>query len=113
MLYAARDQVELSVVDAVDQDCSGVRTLRRCPLSQDVGEVTDVVSHEDALLLGCECQYLLVIQPLECLLLVERPDVVSGVSQPAPDARSGYMCVKQEPHRCRLSSRRCALQEGI
>lgn len=40
--HAANDQLELAVVDAVEEDHTGMWTLCGSPLAQDRGEVADV-----------------------------------------------------------------------
>ena len=83
-LDAAHDQTELTVVDAVDEDHSGMRSASGGPLANDLGEVRDIVRNEDASVFTPEREDILVVEPLVLRLLVERADVVASVTLKRP-----------------------------
>jgi hypothetical protein len=68
-------------------------------LTEDLGEVGDVVRDENAPILGRQGEDVLVFEPLELRLLIERPDVVTGVPQPSTDTPPRDMGVEKEAHR--------------
>lgn len=95
----ADDDVELPMIDPVHEDHTGVRTLRRGPLTKDRREVADVVSHEDPLLSRRGAQHLIVVQSLEDRLLIERTDVMALGLEPPAHPRPGHLPVEQQPDR--------------
>ena len=95
-LDAARDQRELAVVDAVDEDDAGVRALRSRPVAQNPREVGDVVCDEDPLLARGERENLVVVQALERALLIERTHVMAGLLEPASHVGPGDVGVEQQ-----------------
>ena len=69
---SAKDEAELAVVDAADEDDSGVRPAAFCPLTKDLGEVGNIVRDEDPPVFRCHCENVLVVESLEIGLLIER-----------------------------------------
>jgi len=82
------------MVDAVHEDHTDVRTLRSSPLPQEAGKVADVVGDQDAVFVGCEGEHIVVTEPLERELLIERADVVSLSFQRAPNPGPGDVRVE-------------------
>ncbi len=110
--HASRSELELTVVDAVDKDHTGVGTLCRRPLPHDRREVADVVCHEDTPLCGGKREHVLVFETLQHRLLVECADLVTHLLQPAPHPGARDVRVEQQPHRYGLA-RGGVVQEGV
>jgi len=76
------------VIDPIYEDGSGVRAFRCSPVAEDLGEVGDVVRNEDALVLGCQLEDVLVVESFVLPLPIERSDVVTLLGErPSEGAR--------------------------
>ena len=84
-MYAADDELELAVVDAIHDDRAGVGALNRRPLAQHAGKVADVLGDDDALFLGCKGEDIFVLNALECRILIECAHIVPTLLQRAAD----------------------------
>jgi hypothetical protein len=84
-LYAADDELELAVVDAIHDDRAGVGALSRRPLAQHAGKVADVLGDDDAVFLGCKGEDIFVLNALERRILVECAHIVAILPQRATD----------------------------
>ena len=95
----ADHQVELSVIDAVYEDHARVLTPGGGPFAEDRGEVAHVVGDEDPFLGRRQGQHVVVVEPLQRRLLIQRSDLVPGHRQSLSNTRTGDVRVEQEPHR--------------
>lgn len=75
-----------------------MRPLRRRPIPQDHREVANVVSHEDPLLVGGQGEHLLIVEPLQRQLLIERAYVMPVGLESSAHAWPGDVRVEQQPH---------------
>jgi hypothetical protein len=60
--------------------------------------VTHVVRDHDSLLLRCDREHLLVGEPVERLVLVERKYIMARSRKPSPDVPARDMRVEQDAH---------------
>jgi len=98
-LDSTQDEAELAVLDSVDEDDPGVWAASGGPLSEDLGEVSDVVRDENATVVTRQREHVLVVESLQLGLLVEGPDVVSHVPKRSTDPQPRDVGVEQEAHR--------------
>ena len=86
------------MVDAVDEDHSGMRPALGSPLPQNRREVFDVVGDENAILLGRQREYFFVRESLVRGLLGQASNVVSFPGERTTHPARGDMGVEQEAH---------------
>jgi len=108
-LDTAQDEPEVAVLDSVHEDDSRVRATSGSPLSENLGKVGDVVRDDSAPVLRRQDEDVLIFESFELRLLIERPDVVTVVSERSADASPGDVGVEKQTHRRLLGS----FQEGV